>query len=478
MDQIDYSQVRFSFIGTRKHLFKDKQYHVYVFDDSLLMGIKPNTQNPKYYIKFGINIKFRWTLKKTKEGWIIESFYFPYKKSAKPLFGSNYDLQRLKEFTNLKVTFENMNELYQQFQLIGQGSSGKVFSAIHTIEQKIYAIKSIKKKQLKSQLDYNQGAFKMQVSILKLLAKYPDNFITLKEIYEGEDMQCLVTTFLEGPTLIEEFERLKTTNQKRFSSLEVKIILKKLLINLATLHQNRIIHRDLKPENLMFKIKGDRTTLILVDFGLATYESFEMLFYPKCGTPGYVAPEIFNLKSTSKYSTKVDIFSCGCIFYKLLTGNNIFYGETFDEVLRQNKKCQIDFNLPIDQDYITEYSINLLQKMLLKNPINRINAFDALNHPYFRDINTNIYPSLRSLQFNEEIYEDEEINNEKREEDNNYIQLPKTSRKCQLIWNLSFFQQNSQKTVFDTNQFIEYDHLSGLRFVKVNQSPFVSQVLE
>lgn len=43
------------------------------------------------------------------------------------------------------------------------------------------------------------------------MAKYPDNFITLKEIYEGEDMQCLVTTFLEGPTLIEEFERLKVS---------------------------------------------------------------------------------------------------------------------------------------------------------------------------------------------------------------------------------------------------------------------------
>lgn len=59
--------------------------------------------------------------------------------------------------------------------------------------------------------------------------------------------------------------------------------------------------------------------------------------------------------------------------------------------------------------------------MLLKNPINRISAFDALNHPYFRDINNTIYPSLRSLSLDEEIYEDEEINNEKREEDKNYI---------------------------------------------------------
>lgn len=36
--------------------------------------------------------------------------------------------------------------------------------------------------------------------------------------------------------------------------------------------------------------------------------------------------------------------------------------------------------------------------MLLKNPINRISAIDALNHPFFKDINNNdIYPSLKSL---------------------------------------------------------------------------------
>ena len=34
-----------------------------------------------------------------------------------------------------------------------------------------------------------------------------------------------------------------------------------------------------------------------------------------------------------------DIFSCGCIFYKLLFGHSLFMGNTFNEVLGQNKKC-------------------------------------------------------------------------------------------------------------------------------------------
>lgn len=33
---------------------------------------------------------------------------------------------------------------------------------------------------------FHQAAFKMEVSVLKTLAKYPENFLTLKEIYEGD----------------------------------------------------------------------------------------------------------------------------------------------------------------------------------------------------------------------------------------------------------------------------------------------------
>ncbi len=40
--------------------------------------------------------------------------------------------------------------------------------------------------------------------------------------------------------------------------------------------------------------------------------------FPKCGTPGYVAPEVLNLPKTQyKYSPVCDIFSVGCIFFKL-----------------------------------------------------------------------------------------------------------------------------------------------------------------
>jgi calcium-dependent protein kinase len=62
------------------------------------------------------------------------------------------------------------------------------------------------------------------------------------------------------------------------------------------MHSKDIMHRDLKPENIMFKDPNSVSGLRIVDFGLATSQLAEKYPFPKCGTPGYVAPEIANLK--------------------------------------------------------------------------------------------------------------------------------------------------------------------------------------
>jgi serine/threonine protein kinase len=81
----------------------------------------------------------------------------------------------------------------------------------------------------------------------------------------------------------------------------------------------------------------------LVDFGLATnYEVKEYLF-KRCGTPGFVAPEIILAPSNQNihYDCKCDIFSIGIIFYILLSKKNPFDGKTFKEILKKNRACKI-----------------------------------------------------------------------------------------------------------------------------------------
>ena len=96
----------------------------------------------------------------------------------------------------------------------------------------------------------------------------------------------------------------------------------------------------------MFKNKNNLQSLKLVDFGLATSCDVSRYSYPKCGTPGYVAPEVVNLQNPEiKYDKVCDLFSVGVIMYKLFTLKDLFPGKDFDEVLRLNKICKPNLSM-------------------------------------------------------------------------------------------------------------------------------------
>ena len=67
-----------------------------------------------------------------------------------------------------------------------------------------------------------------------------------------------------------------------------------LVSGMAKMHQHRIMHIDLKPENLMLRNPFSLDSVI-VDFGLACHADDEKYLFYRCGTPGYVAPEIIAL---------------------------------------------------------------------------------------------------------------------------------------------------------------------------------------
>jgi serine/threonine protein kinase len=99
---------------------------------------------------------------------------------------------------------------------------------------------------------------------------------------------------------------------------------------LTHLSRNRIIHRDLKPENIMFK-KDKCWETAICDFGLATYADEEKYLFVRCGTPGFVAPEIINIRDMSTKSDPIsDVFSAGVIFHYLLLGCSVFEGKKYN----------------------------------------------------------------------------------------------------------------------------------------------------
>lgn len=97
---------------------------------------------------------------------------------------------------------------------------------------------------------------------------------------------------LEGTSLYEE---IKKHAQNPYKDEEVKEIIGMLIDGIAYCASKGIMHRDIKPENLLFGKSNNQKILKIVDFGLATYADEAPYLFPKCGTPGFVAPEIANL---------------------------------------------------------------------------------------------------------------------------------------------------------------------------------------
>jgi calcium/calmodulin-dependent protein kinase I len=72
--------------------------------------------------------------------------------------------------------------------------------------------------------------------------------------------------------------------------------------------------------------------------GLATVIKEEEKLYSKCGTPGYIAPEMLRNKG---YSESADIFSTGVIMYNLLSGKTLFGGRNVNDVLFNNHHMRL-----------------------------------------------------------------------------------------------------------------------------------------
>lgn len=119
--------------------------------------------------------------------------------------------------------------------------------------------------------------------------------------------------------------------------------------------------------------------LKIADFGLATVIEANKLERMKCGSPGFVAPEMLNDEG---YDTKADIFSAGIILCMILTGVSPFYDKCYENILLKNKEAIIDFKEP-HWILISEEAKNLVRKMVTKEPEKRCTAAEALQDPWF-----------------------------------------------------------------------------------------------
>jgi len=106
----------------------------------------------------------------------------------------------------------------------------------------------------------------------------------IEGVYESKNSIYMCVELLEGGQLYEKLQM-----RYKFSSQEVRTIMKSILLGLESLHELNIMHRDIKPENILFR-DSHSDECVIADFGLAENSCSESLMYVRCGTPGYVAP--------------------------------------------------------------------------------------------------------------------------------------------------------------------------------------------
>ena len=321
------------------------------------------------------------------------SFCFVRNKKSTEIYTDDQEtFDDWKDVLRLLTIQTDFHASYNVIKMIGEGSFARVYlaSKIDSENQEEYvAIKAFSKERLLAK-ENGVDNIREEIEITWYLSN--KHIIQMRELHETENTLYMVLELLEGG----EIFSLSSGGLEYKHAIH---ILGQLLEGLRYLSRNNIMHRDLKPENIVLKFKGiplEENQIKIVDFGLSAYKDDKDHCFVKCGTPGYVAPEVINCQSASKvpYDTKCDIFSLGIIFFFMLTGVMPYDGEDFMEVLSNNKKGYIDFDIPELNNYSPDV-IKLLRGMLERDPQKRLSADDIVEDGYFEELSKSIPKSKK-----------------------------------------------------------------------------------
>ncbi|CAR23337.1 serine/threonine-protein kinase [Lachancea thermotolerans CBS 6340] len=334
--------------------------------------------------------------------------------------------RKVKETTKISLEYDPISKrkvlnTYEIIGELGHGQHGKVKLARDLVTKQLVAIKIVDRNGGKS----NRFSFKKRASgsdkikreiaimkkchhehVVKLIEVLDDStsrkiYLVLEYCSNGEVKWCpgdQLETEARGPPLL-TFQRARE-------------IFRGVVLGLEYLHYQGIIHRDIKPANLLISGSG---TVKISDFGVSFaasnteggYGSLDELELAKtAGTPAFFAPEIcLGHEASEKFSSgqpaerkglmishKIDIWAIGVTLHCLLFGMLPFFSEfeleLFDKIINENLALKpyadMASNGVSQISCVEEYNAakDLLEKLLTKNPFERIDIPGIKRHPF------------------------------------------------------------------------------------------------
>ncbi|KAG7388118.1 Serine/threonine-protein kinase dclk1 [Phytophthora pseudosyringae] len=210
--------------------------------------------------------------------------------------------------------------------------------------------------------------------------------IRLQSLFETRNHLVMELELMRDGDLHEEIATKSAVDETRASFLVASLVRA-----IDYCQRNGVAHRDVKLSNLALDYEhsanGKEYAVIKVaDFGMAAFIQKDGMLKGRCGTPGFVAPEILCAGKGEAYPSGVDMFSAGVVAYTMLCGYEPFFGVNDEELIQMNKLVDYEFEEP-EWASISDEAKDMITLMMEKNPYKRVTPKEVLEHPFLRDSN-------------------------------------------------------------------------------------------
>mmetsp|Transcript_761 Transcript_761/g.1352 ORF Transcript_761/g.1352 Transcript_761/m.1352 type:complete len:843 (+) Transcript_761:236-2764(+) len=275
-------------------------------------------------------------------------------------------------------------EIYHFLEEIGRGSSAVVMRAEDAGEEVAVKMFDIRNESIKSDLKIKiLSVVSTEMFILKTIQH--SSIIKFRKSSAKGTHRYLELELCKGGDLQADLLR-----QGRYSEDMAREMFRQTLCALEVLHANNVVHNDIKLENLLLQTSGDARSVKLVDFGLAHITDLDGPYNFLVGTFEYMPPELVlqcqadrrTLAAPVKPTCAMDMWSAGVVLFMMLGGHSPFQGTSTKHVFESIVDGNVHLEAPVWRT-VSEAAKDLISKLLMKNPVKRLTAWDALQHPWF-----------------------------------------------------------------------------------------------